>query len=166
MKNNLEVPKGTTHISCHLSSQNLSDLASKVGIAIEDDKNSKETCVDSILSNNARRDKDFSFSCTFANCTKHMEVDKTSSLATSSRVVQENSKVTEGNFSILSNFADNHTTEGNVICSNVGSEVLEADPSTPDRSNIVGNRHGDLAELIEEAWTKAAGRKKYKKKRK
>lgn len=166
MKNDLEIPRGITHFSCHLSSQNLSDLGSKISIAIEDVENSKETCVDSILDNNARRSKEFRASCSFADCTKHMGVEKTSSLASSSREAQGNSKATEGTSVILDHLVDTHTTEGSVNYRNVESNVLEEDPSTPVRNNLGDNRYGDLADLIEEAWTKVASRKKYKKKRK
>jgi hypothetical protein len=149
-----------------LSSKNLSELGSKIGLAIEDVDNSKETCVDIILDNNARRSEEFRASCSFADCSKHMEVEKASSLASSGRKAQGNSKATEGISAILGHLVNTHTTEGSVNYRNVESDVLEEDPSTPVRNKLEDNRYGDLADLIEEAWTKVASRKKCKKKKK
>ena len=109
MKNNLEVPKGITHSSCHLTSQILSDLAVKVGLELEDGKDRNRSCIESIVEDKAKRSGTFSTGCSFANCLKN--------------------------------------------------KVIDRPPSIHDSKY-------DLADLVEEAWTKVVSRKKKKKKNK
>jgi hypothetical protein len=44
--------------------------------------------------------------------------------------------------------------------------ILVEEPSTPVASNLDADKYDQLADLVEEAWTKIASKKKNKKKRK
>lgn len=57
-KNILEEPKGINH-RLQISSQNLSNIASKVGLEVENDQDNDKSCVDIILEGNDRRDVNF-----------------------------------------------------------------------------------------------------------
>lgn len=113
-KNNLEVPKGITHFSCQLSTQNLRDLASKVDLNIEEDKDRDSSCVEGILGEFIGRSALFSDNCSFANCVKKVVVDKPSSIVTRSKANQSLEKVTAGN---------NSMTQGAVKIQNKGVMV-------------------------------------------
>jgi hypothetical protein len=45
------------------------------------------------------------------------------------------------------------------------SGILEEDPSTPVRNNLDDHKYDQIADLVEEAWTKVVRRKKIRRKR-
>jgi hypothetical protein len=159
MKNNLEVPEGITNSSYHLTSQILSDLAVKVGLEVEDGKDRNRSCIESIVEDNAKRSEAFSVGCSFANCRKNKVSDRPPSIVTRSMAAQKSRDVTVGNIVSANNSIGTHTTEGSVNSCDDQSVSLEADPSTLVSDRIDDSNY-DLADLVEEAWTKVGSRKK------
>jgi hypothetical protein len=166
MKYNLEVPKGITYKACHLTSKNLSDLASMIGIQLEESLDKVSSCVDSILEDNDRRKEHFSVGCSFAECSRNTEVVKHYSIVTRSKVAQEVQNVTVGNISDLVKGVGKHTTGGSLNEEEKDSDILVEEPSTPVAGNLDTDKYDQLADLVEEAWSKRDSKKKNKKKRK
>lgn len=165
-KINLEVPKGITHNSCKLSSQNLNDLASKIGLEIGSSMTSKGSCVDDIIDENAKRSENFIADCSLINCPKKTILNPVSHRVTRSKAAQGPSKVTVGNSSTPGDSVADHTTEGGVVIIDIESNSSDLDLNTPVKSRVEDSKHNQLADLIEEAWTKVVSTKKNKKKRK
>lgn len=162
----MEIPKGISHISCHLSAQNLSNLDQKIGLVLEDSESKSSTCVNTILENNTSRGESFSSSYSFAECSRHCEATMNSSIVTSSIVNRGANKVTEGNSLAPGSSTSHHIAAGCVQPVELKSGSLEVDPSSPDRDILEDKSSIQIVDLVEAAWNKIESRKKNKNKNK
>lgn len=163
MKNNLEEPKGKTQVNYNLSFQQLSSLATKTGLEVNEAVNDSRSCVDCILEDNVKRNNTFSESCSFIGCASS-DLFQPSLVDLQRKSVQGASAIAEGNIGELVVSVKDHTAEGSVISKNLGG-VLEAEPSTPVKSDGDSRNPLQLADLIEDAWTKVGIRKKYRRRK-